>query len=500
MHTRCSEIFLDCCPSFMSAMCVICDDVCTCSSSGQDDVQVAVNVRHANKATTALQRHAQRLIDARRRAEASQAPKMLPVAVKPVFEPPPEEPPFYGEQLLFVHFIPPSLRKKGKEKIPWIVHSTCSGHDGSGKQAQCHEAHHVHFRSVTNFETFEGVATGQACSCSVAQHHLRGIGCLRWDGLIAVIESTEVAARCSVEVQTELEQYEMETQTGADEQCEMPTQTECEQFDALTQTEVETGTVEQVRQDRGALLIRVREAEIHAMAADTALRTMQREHKAQLAALHSRTAELEARLVELEPAATAGPSVASLGLSLGLDVVADAARAMADATKVVDAKRVARAEAAAAIASGGMSVEAGSDRIGSDRSVEAAGAGMAGSDRIVSGTEISAFRSAHVGSARRLIAPDAAAYCEPPSRPAASQGTPPQRARAEYRAEDEEDVELLGLKKLLARETPQPKTGQMRPADITGCGWEPLQHRSLAQYAMRARLKPAASVGVAWLE
>ena len=96
--------------------------------------------------------------------------------------------PEFGEQLLFVHFIPPSLRKLGKEKVPWIVHTT-------GAPVICREALHVHFRGVRNFETHEGVATGARCQCMIAQHHLRGFGCLRWEDGVAIIEPRSGGAR-----------------------------------------------------------------------------------------------------------------------------------------------------------------------------------------------------------------------------------------------------------------------------------------------------------------
>ena len=78
----------------------------------------------------------------------------------------------------------------------WIVH-TC---DGSG----CREAKHVTFHSMTGFSTYEGQppeqAEGIACSCTIANHHLRGYGTVRWEGAIhpalgapccAVVEDTE---------------------------------------------------------------------------------------------------------------------------------------------------------------------------------------------------------------------------------------------------------------------------------------------------------------------
>ena len=88
---------------------------------------------------------------------------------------------------LFVHFIPPPLRAKDKPDLPWIVHSS----DGSG----CKEARHVTFHSLSGFETFEGSppeqAEGKACSCQIANHHLRGFGYVRWEGNDAIIEAAQ---------------------------------------------------------------------------------------------------------------------------------------------------------------------------------------------------------------------------------------------------------------------------------------------------------------------
>ena len=86
--------------------------------------------------------------------------------------------------VLFVHFIPPPLRENGKRDLPWIVHSS----DGSG----CREAKHVCIASIEGFETFEGQppeqVAGRACSCPIANHHLRGFGVVRWEGKQAIIE------------------------------------------------------------------------------------------------------------------------------------------------------------------------------------------------------------------------------------------------------------------------------------------------------------------------
>ena len=42
---------------------------------------------------------------------------------------------------VFVHFMPPPLRKEGKHHLPWIVH-TCN-------KSGCHEAKHVQFRTLS---------------------------------------------------------------------------------------------------------------------------------------------------------------------------------------------------------------------------------------------------------------------------------------------------------------------------------------------------------------
>jgi len=90
-----------------------------------------------------------------------------------------------GGCAIFVHFIPPPLRAEGKRELPWIVHSC----DGSG----CHEARHVSFHSMTGFATHEGtppeVAEGTSCGCqTIANHHLRGFGTVRWEGQHAIVE------------------------------------------------------------------------------------------------------------------------------------------------------------------------------------------------------------------------------------------------------------------------------------------------------------------------
>lgn len=102
---------------------------------------------------------------------------------------------------LFVHFIPPPLRAPKKKDLPWIVH-TC---DGSG----CREARHVHFSSVTGFETYEGAppeqAAGNACSCAISNHHLRGYGRVRWDGDEAFVEDVSGGHEAVVAALSEVE-------------------------------------------------------------------------------------------------------------------------------------------------------------------------------------------------------------------------------------------------------------------------------------------------------
>ena len=49
------------------------------------------------------------------------------------------------------------------------------------------------FNSICGFSTFEGAppeqAAGTACSCPIANHHLRGFGRVRWEaGDLAIIE------------------------------------------------------------------------------------------------------------------------------------------------------------------------------------------------------------------------------------------------------------------------------------------------------------------------
>ena len=95
------------------------------------------------------------------------------------------------DSAIFVHFIPPPLRARDKPDLSWIVH-TCNG---SG----CREARHVSFHSITGFSTFEGtppeVASGLACGCQIANHHLRGHGTVRWEDDHAIVEDeAEVAS------------------------------------------------------------------------------------------------------------------------------------------------------------------------------------------------------------------------------------------------------------------------------------------------------------------
>ena len=251
--------------------------------------------RHLSKGSLALQRHAQRLIDARKATQNNLTPFHKPTTIKKTIARPEdtiaEE--FMGEQLLFVHFIPPSLRKPGKEKFPWIVHAT-------GGAAVCQEAHHVHFRSVRNFETFEGTACGQVCACSIAQHHLRGVGCLRWDGPVAVIESTEVAVRKAVYTQTDAcEQRAMQTQTAVVERC-AAVQTE-EDAVALranqlcAENEELSAKLHAARANADACVAKAQaEAKAEARAA---LLQAQREHEVEVAKLHERQQVLEAEVV-----------------------------------------------------------------------------------------------------------------------------------------------------------------------------------------------------------
>lgn len=170
------------------------------------------------KTELASERHAQRLIAARQASERKGEERKLPPS-KYTSKPPLKQQASAqalaaaGPQLLFVHFIPPSLRKAGKDKIPWIVHSTSTSSPACA--ACCREATHVHFRGVQGFETYEGAALEQTCACTIAQHHLRGTGCLRWEGDVAIIESAEVAARACAETQTEppATSHEVQTQT-----------------------------------------------------------------------------------------------------------------------------------------------------------------------------------------------------------------------------------------------------------------------------------------------
>jgi hypothetical protein len=106
---------------------------------------------------------------------AEEAPTM-PAAPEAEAEAPPDA-------AIFVHFIPPPMRENGKKDLSWIVH-TC----GSG----CREARHVTFNSICGFSTAEGAppeqVEGRACSCAIANHHLRGFGRVRWEGQDAIVE------------------------------------------------------------------------------------------------------------------------------------------------------------------------------------------------------------------------------------------------------------------------------------------------------------------------
>ena len=100
-------------------------------------------------------------------------PSPASAPLKPWYDEP--EPP--ADAACFVHFIPPPMRENGKKHLPWIIH-TC---DGSG----CREARHVVFNSICGFSTYEGAPPeqlrGTACSCPIANHHLRGVGRVRWE-------------------------------------------------------------------------------------------------------------------------------------------------------------------------------------------------------------------------------------------------------------------------------------------------------------------------------
>ena len=272
-------------------------------------VRVASVSRHLSKSTLALQRHAQRLIEARRGNEGKPVPAKSVTSHQEVSKSTETSTNFTGEQLLFVHFIPPSLRKQGKEKIPWIVHST-------GSPVTCREALHVRFHSVRNFETFEGVASGARCQCAIAQHHLRGIGCLRWEDGVAIIESTEVAVLQHAETQTlSASTQAMETQTSlppaavmVQTQTDFMVETCC--HEAQTEETAESRAAEEEASKARARLDCAREASMSAalkeakqtaQTAEVALREAQRcaesrevEHGAVVESLHARIAALEA--------------------------------------------------------------------------------------------------------------------------------------------------------------------------------------------------------------
>ena len=280
-------------------LCTVCNDpkACSCESKAKVDSKTKVNVvksRHENKNWAALQRHIQRNLEARKRFEDSTTGKHLPPSTLDWTpeEKPPEEP-YGGEQLLFVHFIPPSLRQTGKEKVPWVVH--CTG-DKNGRGIVCREAVHVTFRSVTNFETFEGTASGQVCSCAIAQHHLRGYGCFRMDERgYAIIESVEVAARVSINTQTDSTvQHPVETQTECSESHEVETQADFPGELHASQTDQEHDQEgEMLSADHKALVAELRKSQAYGRAADATLRIVERSHQTEIAAMQARIAELE---------------------------------------------------------------------------------------------------------------------------------------------------------------------------------------------------------------
>jgi len=280
-------------------LCSVCNDpkACSCESKAKVDSKTKVNVvksRHENKNWAALQRHIQRNLEARKRFEDSSTGKQLPPSTLDWTpeEKLPEEP-YGGEQLLFVHFIPPSLRQKGKEKVPWIVH--CTG-DKNGRGIACREAVHVVFRSVTNFETFEGTASGQVCNCAIAQHHLRGYGCFRMDERgYAIIESVEVAARVSVNTQTDSAvQHPVETQTECSESHEVETQADFPGELHASQTDPDHDReCEMLSADHKALVAELRKSQAYGRAADATLRIVERSHQTEKATMRARIAELE---------------------------------------------------------------------------------------------------------------------------------------------------------------------------------------------------------------
>lgn len=256
-------------------------------------LRVRGQARHLSKSTLALQRHTQRLIDARRASDAAgskplpkvqrQQTMILPSSVADL------QPEFGGEQLLFVHFIPPSLRKLGKEKVPWIVHTT-------GAPVICREALHVHFRGVRNFETHEGVATGARCQCMIAQHHLRGFGCLRWEDGVAIIESPEVAARESTASQTEASTTAvMQTQTEVAKACCSEVQTD---ESAVTSAEREAVLCAQ----NASISAQLKKAAEYTETVEAALREAQRSAEARECSFESEAESLRARIAELEAA------------------------------------------------------------------------------------------------------------------------------------------------------------------------------------------------------
>jgi hypothetical protein len=108
------------------------------------------------------------------------------------------------ENAVFIHFVPPPLRKAGKKDLAWIVH-TC---DGSG----CYEATHVNFESVTGMSTFEGSPPEQKCECNIANHHLRGYGRLQWEcgvvhGVAKIVKPEEDACKDASRNAAALEEF-----------------------------------------------------------------------------------------------------------------------------------------------------------------------------------------------------------------------------------------------------------------------------------------------------
>ena len=47
------------------------------------------------------------------------------------------------------------------------------------------------FINAHQFSTFEGAPPEQQCDCAIANHHLRGVGTVRWEGDHAIVEDSE---------------------------------------------------------------------------------------------------------------------------------------------------------------------------------------------------------------------------------------------------------------------------------------------------------------------